>query len=135
MRKGKIFTRYDYERLVRILNSRETTAVLDKNTAEKLKRDMEHSRLVDSRDIRPNVVTINSKICLKNLGNGKKEIYSLVIPGDSKSADALSVLSGMGTEILGSTIGTVVKKNPAGEQYFVIEDILYQPEAAGDYHL
>ena len=135
MRKGKIFTRYDYERLVRILDGRETTAVLDKNTAEKLKRDMEHSRLVDSRDIRPNVVTMNSKICLKNLGNGKKEIYSLVFPGDSKSSDALSVLSGMGTELLGSTIGTVVKKNPAGEQYFVIEDILYQPEAAGDYHL
>lgn len=78
---------------------------------------------------------MNSKICLKNLGNGKKEVYSLVFPGDGKGNDTLNVFSGMGTELLGSTIGTVVKKNPSGEQYFVIEDILYQPEAAGDFHL
>jgi regulator of nucleoside diphosphate kinase len=135
MRKGKIFTRHDYERIVKILDSREATAILDKKTAEKLKCDMEHSRLVDSHSIRPNIVTMNSKICLKNLGNGKKEVYSLVFPGDGKGANTLNVFSGMGTEILGSTIGTVVKKNPSGEQYFVIEDILYQPEAAGDYHL
>ncbi|HOD14003.1 MAG TPA: GreA/GreB family elongation factor [Spirochaetota bacterium] len=135
MRKGKIFTRNDYERLVRILDGREAAGILDANTAAKLKRDLEHSRLVDPRDIRPNIVTMNSKICLKNIGNGKKEVYSLVFPGEGKGTDALSVFSGIGTELLGSTIGTVVKKNPAGEQYFVIEDIIYQPEAAGDYHL
>ncbi len=135
MRKGKVFTKHDYERLVSILNSREATTVLDKTTAEKLKRDLERSRLVDPHDIRPNIVTMNSKICLKNLGNGKKEVYSLVFPGDGKGNDTLNVFSGMGTELLGSTIGTVVKKNPSGEQYFVIEDILYQPEAAGDFHL
>lgn len=135
MRKGKIFTRHDYERLVNIIDSNETAGILDARTALKLKRDLEHSRLVDPRDIRPNIVTMNSKICLKNLGNGKKEVYSLVFPGEGKGDEALNVLSSIGTELLGSTIGTVVRKNLSGEQYFVIEDILYQPEAAGDYHL
>jgi regulator of nucleoside diphosphate kinase len=135
MRKGKIFTRHDYERILRILESREASGVIDANTAAKLKRDLEHSRLVDSHDIRPNIVTMNSKICLKNIGNGKKEVYSLVFPEEVKGTEALSVFSGFGTELLGSPIGTVVKKSHSGEQYFVIEDILYQPEAAGDYHL
>lgn len=135
MRKGKIFTRYDYERLVNILDGKEGPGLPDAMSASKLKRDMEHSRLVDSHDIRPNIVTMNSKICLKDLGNGKREIYSLVFPAEAKDAGALSVFSRIGTELLGSTIGTVVKKTPSGEQYFVIEDILYQPEAAGDYHL
>lgn len=135
MRKGKIFTRHDYERLVNILEGKEGGGSVDATSASKLKRDLEHSHLVDPRDIRPNIVTMNSKVCLKDLGNGKKEIYSLVFPAEAKGDGALSVFSRIGTELLGSTIGTVVKKTPSGEQYFVIEEILYQPEAAGDYHL
>jgi regulator of nucleoside diphosphate kinase len=135
MRKGKIFTRHDYERLVAILNGGDAVAKLDLSIAQKLKRDLEHSRLVDPHDIRPNIVTMNSKFCLKNIGNGKREIYSLVFPGEGNGAGALDVFSGMGTEVLGSPIGTVVKKNYSSEQYFVIEEILYQPEASGDYHM
>jgi regulator of nucleoside diphosphate kinase len=135
MHKHKVFTRYDYQRIYDIIQNGDVVSVEEARNIDTLKRDLDHSRLVDSREIRPNVVTMNSKFCLKNLGNGKKRIYSLVFPNDCKDADTINVFSGMGMQILGSTIGTVIKSAPASDQYFVIEEIVYQPEAAGHYHL
>jgi regulator of nucleoside diphosphate kinase len=135
MRKGKIFSRYDYERLWSIISSREPISGIEAGSVDTLKRDLEHSRLVEPEKIKPNIVTMNSKFCLKNLGNGKKDIYSLVFPNDSTEKNKINVLSGLGTQILGSPVGTVIKTSPAGEQYYIIEDILYQPEASGDYNL
>ena len=135
MRKGKIFSRYDYERLWGIIQSRDCISDAEAGNVQTLKRDLENSRLVDPDDIRPNIVTMNSKFYLKNLGNGKKDIYSLVFPKDSTEKNKINVLSGLGMQLLGSPIGTVIKTNPAAEQYYVIDDIVYQPEAAGDYHL
>ena len=135
MRKGKIFTRNDYERLWGIIQNKECVSRDEEGNMRALKRDLEHSRLVEPDEIRSNIVTMNSKFYLKNLGNGKKDIYSLVFPKDSTEKNKISVFSGMGMQLLGSTIGTVIKTNPSGEQYYVIDDIVYQPEAAGDYHL
>ncbi|HOT44361.1 MAG TPA: GreA/GreB family elongation factor [Spirochaetota bacterium] len=135
MRKGKIFTRYDYERLWGIIQNKECVSGDEAGNMKALKRDLEHSRLVEPGEIRSNIVTMNSKFYLKNLGNGKKDIYSLVFPKDSTEKNKISVFSGLGMQLLGSTIGTVVKPNPSGEQYYIIDDIVYQPEAAGDYHL
>lgn len=135
MRKGKVFTRYDYERLKEIICSENNSPGLDKRNLDVLKRDLEHSRLVDPHDIRPNIVTMNSKFSLKNLGNGRKQVFSLVFPQDCKEKDSLNVFSGIGAQIIGSPVGTVIKQNPADSQYFLIEEILYQPEASGHYHL
>ncbi|MBN2159294.1 MAG: GreA/GreB family elongation factor [Spirochaetes bacterium] len=136
MHKGKVLTRYDYERLKEIICDEISSSGLDKRNVDVMKRDLDHSRLVDAHDIRPNIVTMNSKISLKNLGNGRKQVLSIVFPEDcNNEEDSLSVFSGMGMQIIGSPIGTVVKPNPADSQYFVIEDILYQPEAAGHYNM
>jgi len=137
MQKRKVFTRYDYERIYDIIRNGDAVSALDARNVDTLKRDLEHSRLVDSHEIRPNIVTMNSKFCLKNLGNGKKSVCSLVFPQDCTDGDedTINVFSGMGMQILGSTIGTVIKTNPDGDQYFVLEEIVYQPEAAGHYHL
>ena len=134
MRKGKIFTRHDYERLWSIIQDNEVSSE-EAGNAKSLKRDLEHSRLVEPAEIRSNVVTMNSKFYLRNLGNGKKDVYSLVFPKDCTDKNRISVLSGLGTQILGSTVGTVIKTSPVGEQYYIIDDIVYQPEASGDYHL
>lgn len=134
--KGKIFSRYDFERLFDIIQNRGAVSTQEVQNADVLKKDFKHSHLVDPHEIRPNVVTMNTKFRLKNLGNGKKYVYSLVFPNDcADENEKINVLSGLGAQILGSTIGTVIKNNPSGDQYFVIEEILYQPEAAGDYNL
>lgn len=135
MYKGKVFTKYDYERLQTLMSNSELMDRVGPVNVNCLKHGLTHCRLVDPREIRPNIVTMNSTICLKNLGNGKKKIVSLVFPQDcDRDDDKINVFSLIGTQVLGSPIGTVIKPNPADEQYFVIEEIIYQPESAGDYN-
>ncbi len=133
MHKRKVFTRYDYQRIYDIIQNGNVASAEGVGIIDTLKHDLDHSRLVDSQEIRPNVVTMNSKFCLKNLGNGKRRVYSLVFPQDCNGAETINVFSNMGMQILGSTLGAVIKTE--GDQYFVIEEITYQPEAAGHYHL
>ena len=48
----------------------------------------------------------------------------------------LSILAPLATALLGARAGQVVTFDaPAGPQRLQVEKILYQPEAAGDYHL
>ena len=135
MRKGRVFTKNDYERLCNYIEKRNGSQRMEAGSVEVLKRELKESRRVDPTDIRPNIVTMNSRICLKNIGNGRKEVYSLVFPDSSEEKESLCVFSKIGAQVIGNPIGTVVKDCRAGEAYLMIEDILYQPEAAGDFHL
>jgi regulator of nucleoside diphosphate kinase len=47
-----------------------------------------------------------------------------------------SILAPLGTALLGFRVGDVVDwQMPAGTRKLRIDEILYQPEASGDYHL
>jgi transcription elongation GreA/GreB family factor len=134
MNGGKVFSRHDFERLSRLFDDTGHTTATEKYSMQKLKSSLSRCKPVDSRKIKANIVTMNSTFSLKNLGNGKKETYSLVFPQDCDgSKNKLSVFSIIGAEALGSAIGTIIKADPRSEQYFIIEDIIYQPEASGNY--
>ncbi|HET9213096.1 MAG TPA: GreA/GreB family elongation factor [Thermoanaerobaculia bacterium] len=48
----------------------------------------------------------------------------------------ISILAPLGTALLGFRVGDVVEwRMPAGTRTLRIEELLYQPEAAGDFHL
>ena len=136
MKGGKVFTRLDYERINRLIQESKSDSPAERLTIRKLKEALTHCKPIEPRKVKSNVVTMNSKFSLKNIGNGMKETYSLVYPQDCDgSRDKLSILSMIGAEALGSAIGTIIKADTGSEQYYPIEDILYQPEAAGHHHL
>jgi len=135
MNLDKILTKLDLDRLLKIINDKDTLQGLDKTSVDLMKNFLTRSKPIDPHKIRSNIVTMNSRICLKNIGNGKKMECSLVFPKDSdKMANKISVFSNLGLQILGSKVGTVIKGNTSDNQYYLIEDIIYQPEAAGDFH-
>jgi regulator of nucleoside diphosphate kinase len=132
----KIFTKFNYERLRSIINNNESLADEDTSKVNLVKYHLKHAKLVNPTDIRPNVITMNSTFSLKNIGNGKKEICSLVFPDEQYNDETkINIFSEIGAQVLGSSIGTVIKASPRENKYYVIEDILYQPEAAGDFHV
>ncbi len=136
MRSDRIFSKYDCERIQQACEKYEATDESERKLIDLLRQKLNRSKTVDPRKIKSNVVTMNSKFILTNLGNGKKEEYHLVYPDDSDTKKKkISVISGIGSQILGSTIGTVVRENSGTEQYYLIESISYQPEASGHYHL
>ncbi|MCC7486759.1 MAG: nucleoside diphosphate kinase regulator [Burkholderiales bacterium] len=109
----------------------------DKDHLDSLAGELDRAEIVSSQAIPPDVVTMNSRVVLRDLATSEVKTYSLVFPRDAAiGAGKISILAPIGTAILGYAKGDVVEwQVPAGTRRIRIEEVLYQPEAAGDYHL
>lgn len=104
---------------------------------EKLEGELNRGKVVKAKEIPKDVITMNSKVRFKDLATREEMIYSLVFP-DSADPDQnkISILAPIGTALLGYKVGDVIEwKVPAGLRKLKVLEVLYQPEAAGDYHL
>lgn len=104
---------------------------------EALAHELARADIVNAKSVRPDVVTMNSRIVLQDVNTGEEMNYVLVFPKDANvDAGAISVLAPIGTAILGYSIGDVIEwPVPAGMRRIRIEEIVYQPEAAGHFQL
>lgn len=136
MRCDRIFSTYDCERLRTIENDRLINDETGMKMLCSIREIMSRSKRVKPKKIKPTVVTMNSQFMLKDLDSGKKEVYTLVYPGEDNSTEnSISILSHMGTCVIGCSIGTVIHLNSGLNRYLVIEDVLFQPQAHGQYHM
>ena len=110
---------------------------LEKKHLKGLEDELKRGKVVKSQDVPNNVITMNSKVRLLNIDTQEELIYQLVFPGTANSAhNKISVLAPVGTALLGYKVGDIIEWDvPAGLTKLKVEEILYQPEAAGDYHL
>lgn len=104
---------------------------------KELEGELDRAKIVKSEDVPEGVITMNSKILLKNLDSNEEFIYWLVFPPDSDpDQNKISILTPIGTALLGYHVGDIIEWDvPAGTARLEVKKILYQPEAAGDYHL
>ncbi|MDD5652900.1 MAG: nucleoside diphosphate kinase regulator [Candidatus Omnitrophica bacterium] len=104
---------------------------------EDLEAELNKAVIVDSDKVPPDIVTMNSKVYLRDMDTGKDEFYQLVYPDDADIEQSkISILAPIGTAILGYKVGDIIEwKVPAGMRKLKIKKILYQPEAVKDYHL
>ena len=130
-------TQYDLERLNRLIDDAEESISQDRHYLEKLEEELSHAEVVPPNQIPDNVVTMNSKVCLVDQESQEEKILTLVFPKDADiSQGKISVLAPIGTAMLGYRTGSIFQWDvPAGKKHFKVAKILYQPEAAGDYHL
>ncbi len=100
-----------------------------------LEHEIERAIVVDSRQVADDVVTMNSKALLEV--NDEEVEVALVYPEDADdSTEKLSVSSGIGTAILGYKEGDAFTwRVPNRTCHIRIRKVIYQPEAAGDFHL
>ena len=134
MKDRTIFvTEEDMQRLSDLVASAERISSRDLPHLRMLKEELEQAQIVSSEEIPGDVVTMNSRVRLKDLDSGRESIYVLVFPRDADVAQGrISVLAPIGTAIIGYRAGDmIVWSVPAGERRFRLEEILYQPEAAG----
>ncbi len=136
MKQRKIFiTAFDKKRLDELVATARRQGGHGLGDLVGLASELTRAQIVEPSDIPSNVITMNSKVLLRDLDTSEDETYSLVFPGDADVASgAISVLAPIGTGILGYKEGDVVEwPVPAGKRRIKIEKILYQPEAAGDF--
>lgn len=130
-------TKFDFARLKELLQVGISLKERDRDHLESLQNELDRAHIVDSTAIPHNVVTMNSRVCLKEMETRQQNIYTLVFPSEANiDQNKISVLAPIGTAILGYRTGDRVDwLVPAGKRKVRIQDILYQPEAAGHYDL
>ena len=134
--KQILITEADFDRLHGLLDSpryRSTHAA----SLMTLKDELERGTILAAGDVPKGVVTMHSQVRVRDLTAEESEIYTLVYPDQADINEGkLSVLAPLGIALLGKKVGQVVKFDaPAGPRRLKVEKILYQPEAAGDFHL
>jgi len=133
VKEEKVFSKCDCEKLLNLVNNYKIKNPTEGEYLEILKQQILKNKPVDAKKIKENIVTINTRLILKNIGNGSRKECQLTLPDESDTkSEKISILSMLGSQILGNKIGAVVKENLGSEKYYMIEKIVYQPEAAGD---
>jgi regulator of nucleoside diphosphate kinase len=138
LQTGTIYiTEPDYRRLTGLIEITRDRNGVDGEYLNTLEAELERAEVVDPKRIPANVITMRSKVRLKDLVSGEAKIYSLVFPTEANVSDGkISVLAPIGTAILGYKLGDSIEwPVPSGVRKLKVDEILYQPEAAGEYSL
>jgi regulator of nucleoside diphosphate kinase len=131
-------TKMDQERLTKLIElTRERDIGVNQKYLNRLEEELDRAEVVVPSDVPPDVITMRSKVRLKDLGTGEEMVYSLVFPTEAKFDEGrISILAPIGTAMLGYRHGDVIEwQVPSGLRKLKVEEVLYQPESAGDYNL
>jgi len=115
-------TEHDLTRLKQLLQVGIGSAERDRELLDSLRSELDRAHIVEPATVPHDVVTMHSRVRLKDLETNEEMLYTILAP--------------MGTAMLGYGVGDEVQwRVPGGNRKFRIEEVLYQPEAAGHYNL
>lgn len=133
-RPNIIISSLDADRLEALLESTAKGAFPGK---AQLEAELLRAEIREPRQMPDNVVTMNSRVRFKVLSTGEDFTYTLVYPKDMDgSSDKISILAPVGSALLGLSQGDEIEwPAPGGGLVRVqIEEIIFQPERAGELH-
>ena len=131
-------TKPDYERLTKLIEiAREREGDANREYLNRLEEELDRADVVQQKDIPADVITMRSTVHLKDLDSSEELTYRLVFPTEANYDEGkISVLAPIGTAMLGYRRGDVIEwQVPSGVRRLSVEDVLYQPESNGEYHL
>lgn len=136
--RNKIYiTEFDVKRLkglIKLAEERWDKKVLP--YLRELDEELDRADIVKPEAIPADVITMNSSFRVHDMDSGEESVYTLVFPANANSANGkISILAPVGTAMLGYRVGdTVEREVPGGLKRLKVEEIVYQPEAEGNYH-
>jgi regulator of nucleoside diphosphate kinase len=133
-RPAIILSSLDLRRLEQLLDNLPHDA---RETHAALIDELNRARVVEPGAVPPTVVTMNSTVRFRTEPDGKEFERTLVYPSAfDGSAERISILAPIGSALIGLSVGDSIDwPTPRGGTMTVrIMEILFQPEAAGQYH-
>lgn len=94
----------DYRRLHALLEN-----LPESSTVERLVDELERARVVKSKSMPADVVAMHSKVEFTVLSTQKTFTYRLVYPHEATTEGALSVLTPVGSALLGLSVGQEIE--------------------------
>ena len=130
-------TKNDYTRIYKAITDAKNSKTINSNEAEKLLSELSKAEIVPSEKIDKDVVTMNSEVKLFFENTQKEQSFKIVYPQDANlKENKISIFSPIATALIGYKIGDEIEWIvPGGMTKIKIVDLIYQPEAAGDFDL
>jgi regulator of nucleoside diphosphate kinase len=132
-----IITTEDHRRLEALLTSKTARVIGGSDRIDELQSELVKAQIVSPGTVPADVVTMNSTVALRDLDTDEIETYTLVYPDRADIANfKLSVLAPIGTAVLGYRVGDEFHwQVPEGLRKLRVEQIVFQPEREGAFHL
>jgi regulator of nucleoside diphosphate kinase len=132
-----IINSLDYSRIKKCISDAKQFKSINESEAEKLMNELNSAKIVKPEKIPSDVVTMNSIVKLSFLNNNKQVQFQIVYPEQANlKENKISIFSPIATALIGYKISDEIEWIvPAGLTKIRIDEIVYQPEAAGDYSL
>lgn len=137
MERTIYITEFDKHRLSELVEELQRTGYAHREALRGLEGELNRAIVVSSQEVPPEVITMNSRVRLYDVDLEEDLIVTLVFPEAADPAEGkVSVLAPIGMAMLGYRVGDTFEwQVPNGISRMKVLEILYQPEAAGDYHL
>lgn len=135
--KKVTLTKNDYTRIYKAITDAKNSKTINSNEAEKLLSEISKAEIVPSEKIDKDVVTMNSEVKLFFENTQKEQSFKIVYPQDANlKENKISIFSPIATALIGYKISDEIEWIvPGGMTKIKIVDLIYQPEAAGDFDL
>lgn len=135
--KKVTLTKNDYTRIYKAITDAKNSKTINSNEAEKLLSELSKAEIVTSEKIDKDVVTMNSEVKFFFENTQKEQSFKIVYPKDANlKENKISIFSPIATALIGYKIGDEIEWIvPGGMTKIKIVDLIYQPEAAGDFDL
>lgn len=132
-----IVNRLDYARIRKCISDAKQFKSITDVEAERLMKELDSARILEPENIPSNVVTMNSIVKLSFVNTNKQVQFQIVYPDKANiKENKISIFSPIATALIGYKINDEIEWIvPAGLTKLRIDEIIYQPEAAGDFDL
>lgn len=105
----------DYARLYSLLES-----MPDSETADQLMDELERAVVVEKQELPPNVVAMHSKVTFTVVSTNRTFTYKLVYPQEATEENTLSVLTPVGSALLGLSVGQEIEWPLSGKKMSLV---------------
>ena len=130
-------TTSDRHRLFVLVARADRAGALDRAHAVELEDELRDAEVVAPSETPPDLITMRTTFRIRDITTGESSLCTLVYPEEAdRGQGRISVLEPLGSAVLGKRAGDTIDISlPGASRRVWIDEILFQPEAAGRYDL
>lgn len=130
-------SKLDYSRINGCINEAKRLKKIGNLEAENLLNELRSAKIVEPQEIPEDVVTMNSVVKISFLNTNKTTQFQIVYPDQADIKEKkISIFSPVATALIGYKVSDEIEwVVPSGLTKIRIDEIIYQPEAAGNFDL
>jgi regulator of nucleoside diphosphate kinase len=132
-----ILNKLDFSRINICIYEAKRLSKIGVNEVENLLSELQSAKVVEPHEIPRDVVTMNSIVKVSFLNTNKSIQFQIVYPDQANIREKkISIFSPVATALIGYKVDDEIEWIvPLGKTKLRIDEIIYQPEAAGDFDL